>query len=313
MLRILLTCYLIFSSQLTHGFTNSKDDWKILQARPLVLACHKQDIDTGREILGMVEENMNRIAQDLNLEQINQIQIILAPSENEFQRLTAGSIPDWGVGAANPLSRTIFLKSPRYARPETDTESVVIHELAHILLGMVLNGQPVDRWFDEGFALQQSGEASMESKIIFARSLILGNSIPLSNIDAVLTFQRDKAGLAYQESHSALRYLVQQYGIGIIPKIVEQIRLGESMDAALRNAAGLSLDEFEYHWLNAMKKRYRWYIIFDFPILFSVLLVVFFLTAWVLTKNRNKKRKRMWDEEETKKTLQEMAENPIRD
>jgi len=313
MLRNLIAIYLIFITQFTYGITNPEKDWRYLQKGPVVLACHEQDMDTGEAVLGMLMQAVPRISRDLNLAQIDRIMVIIAPSEKAFQNMTSRSIPDWGVGAANPSSGTIFLKSPRFARPETDMELVVIHELAHVLLGIALEGQPVDRWFDEGFAVYQSGEESMSSKIIFARSLVTNNPIRLEQVDAVLTFHRDKAGLAYQESHAAVAYLIQEYGSETISRIIGRMRLGEDMDQALQNTIGLNLDDFEHLWLKAMKKKYQWYVLFDFPVLFSALLVSFFIAAWIMTRKRIKKRKQMWDEEETKETLQKMAENPISD
>jgi len=313
MLRNLLAIYLIFITQFTYGSSRSQEAWKTLQNGPALLFCHQHDLDTGKEILGILQSSLPRISSDLKLTQIRRITIIITPTEKEFQKMTSGSIPDWGIAAANPSNGTIYLKSPRFARPEIDLKSVVIHELSHVLLGMALDGQYIDRWFDEGFAVYQSGEASMSNKVLFARSLVTNNPIHLSQIDAVLTFQRDKAGLAYQESHAAIDYLIQQFGTETISNIVQQIRLSNDMDLALQHAIGMNQDTFESLWLKAMRNKYQWYIIFEFPVLFSALLILFFITAWMVTRKRINKRKKLWDEEETKEALKALEKNSTLD
>jgi hypothetical protein len=273
-------------------------EWRRLVRGKSVLHCYAEDLDHGSRILTIVEASIPGIADDLQLSTIGNVIIVIAPTEREFQRLTGGQIPEWGVGAADPSQSVVFLKSPRVARPEINIRQVLIHELSHVLLGMAVGSNPVDRWFDEGFAQYASGETGIRGGIVLARSLFTGHFLWLDEIDEVLTFRRDKANLAYQEARTAIYYLVDKYGDEVIAGIVRALKDGNEMDGALRAVIGMGFQDFQTDWYLAMKQKYRWYILMDFPLVFSLVIVILFLTAFIVTRRRIRKTKRIWEEEE---------------
>ena len=290
--------YTIFFAGLLYGSRSETSEWRRLVRGKYVLHCYAEDLDHGSRILNLAEASVPGIADALHLSSIGNIIIVIAPTDKEFQRLTGGQIPEWGVGAADPSQAVVFLKSPRIARPEINIRQVLVHELSHVLLGMAIDSKRVDRWFDEGFAQYASGETGIQGGIVLARSLFTGNFLWLDEIDEVLTFRRDKANLAYQEARTAIYYLIDNYGDEVIPSIVRVLKDGHGMDEALRAAIGMGFQDFQTDWYHAMKQKYRWYILMDFPLVFSLVVIILFLTAFIVTRKRIRKVKRNWEEEE---------------
>ena len=273
-------------------------EWKKLIRGSCVLHCHDSDMEHGRMVLSMAEERIPKIARDLKLSSVETVNIVIAPTDREFARITGGQIPEWGTGAADPSRSVIFLKSPRFARPEVDLKQVVIHELSHVILAMAVDQKPVDRWFDEGFAQWQSEEHRIGTAILLARSLLTGNVLWLDEIDEVLSFRRDKAALAYFEARSAIDFLIQEHGPQVLGDIVNQLRMEKGMDEALLATIDLGFQDFQTDWYHAMKRKYRWYILLDFRSALSLILVILFVTAFIATRLRIRKKKRLWAEED---------------
>jgi len=274
-----------------------RSEWQQLVRKPVVVYCHREDLKNGQRIMSIVENVLPGIEHDLGLVNPGKITIVIASSEKEFATVTGGQIPEWGIGAADPARGIVFLKSPRFAKPETNLNQVVAHELTHVVLGMILKGKDVSRWFDEGLAQYESGEGDMWGTILLARSIFAGEIIWLDDIDNVLNFRRHKAALAYQESRTAIDYLEEHYGRDVLARIIQALKKGDGMDNALVLSIGIGFHEFQNDWYRALKHKYRWYVFMDFPVVLSTLFVILFLTAFFVTRRRMRQKKEIWEKE----------------
>jgi len=268
--------------------------WRQLKHESVGVYCHRDDFINGEKVMAIAERAVPKIAQDLKMSGIEKIMIIIASSENEFDLFTQDQVPEWGVAAANPIQSIVYLKSPRFARNKMNLEQTVVHELAHIILAMVVRNRKIASWFDEGFAMFESGERGIGGRVLLSRSFLTGNEIRLDEIDEVLSFRRSKASLAYQESLSAVEYLIELYGIDSISQIALSLRAGGSMNEALLDVTGFGFEDFQTKWLEVMKKKYRWYIFMDFPLILSLCFVVLFLTAFAVTRRRAVRKREEW-------------------
>ncbi len=280
-------------------FPSAKAQWRKLVRGSIILYCHDKDIRYGESIVTIIEENVSRVADDLGLTTIGEIKVIIASSDQEFNTLTGQQIPEWGVAATDPGIAAIYLKSPYLSTSETDLEKVIIHELSHVIMCMALEGKPIDRWFDEGFAQYEAGEHDLRGTILLARGLVTGNIIWLNEIDDVLTFHRQKAALAYQVSYMAVQYLIDTYGNDVVVNVIQLLRDGKDMDEALFLSIGVGFQDFQDNWYGAMKKKYLYYLLLDFPFLFSLVLLILFFTALFITRKRMIQKRRMWELEES--------------
>jgi hypothetical protein len=264
---------------------------------PVVLYFQKADRFFAESAAKTIQKAMPDVMTEVGLSDPGEIHVVVAESEAVFRRLTSGSIPDWGVGAADPGSGFIFLKSPRIAEFDPDEKEIVVHELTHVMLGKAMAGYLAPRWFDEGLAQRMSGERQFSPSIRLARAFASGQVIWLDQIDDVLMFQKERAALAYETAHSALNYLVQNFGEDRIREIVRALAAGHSMDEAMQSAIGRTQGEFDSAWYETMRKRTRWAVFVDFPVLFSAALVILLALAFWRTQVRVRAKKRLWEQE----------------
>lgn len=291
--------FLMFFVVFTAASTGQSERWERLVKGQVVLHCVPEDLRLGDHVIGIVEDHLPRIIADFGQLVPQQFEIYIAPTEQAFHRLTGGQLPEWGVAAASPAQSTLFLKSSRFARPEIQLHQVVIHELSHIFLSRAMGGYEPERWFDEGLAQYEADEGGFGGSLRLARGMTSGQLVWLDEIDEVLAFKKDKAFLAYLEARSAIDFLVQTHGRGIIAEIISSLRTGKSMDEALLETTGTGFQDFQTDWYLDLKTKYRWAIFLDYPFLFSVLVAILFITAVIVRRKRTKCIVQSWEEQKS--------------
>jgi len=273
--------------------------WKRLVHGNVVLYCHESDLGNGASIVSIIDGALPRLLTDVGLAKPQSLTaqgltIFLASTRDEFQGLTGGAVPEWSSGAADARRAVLFLQSPRFADPDEPLERVVVHELAHAVLGAAMNGVEAERWFEEGFAMLESGETGFGESIQLMWNFLLGQALPLSEIEDVLTFKQPKAALAYRESRSAVNYFVEQYGSSAVGDLIAALRMGRSMDQAMVLATGISMKSFEAEWFNIMTRRSRNAVIVDGTVVLSVVFTTLFFAALVATRVRTRRIQEEW-------------------
>ncbi len=269
--------------------------WRRLARGNVILYCHENDLKNGERVLLTVAECSPKILEDLDLAEPDSLTLFLAGSRDEFSQMTDHQMPEWSAGAADARRSVLYLQSPRFADPDTKMETVVAHELGHAILGMAVRGAPVPRWFEEGFAMLESGESAWIGTVQLMRGFLFSGALDLSEIEDVLRFNRDRAALAYQESLAAVKYLVERFGPESIPDLVSVLRQGGTMAEAVRRVTGHPYRQFQAEWFESMKRKYRMALVLDSSLLLSLVFVMLFAAAWVSTKIRTERKKMEWE------------------
>ncbi|HEU5169891.1 MAG TPA: hypothetical protein VFU46_05100 [Gemmatimonadales bacterium] len=178
------------------------------------------------------------------------LRIILAPDAAAVDSLTRGRAPKWGVGFADPDTRTILLRADT-----PDIRRTLRHELAHLALRERVHVR-VPLWFDEGYAGWAAGEwerfGGLELNLAVA-----GGAVPdLRQLDAELRRSAGSAGPAYALAMSAVIELARRHPSGRLDPLLGRLAVGEGFDAAVQATTGLTPTRFEESWRRAVRGRY---------------------------------------------------------
>lgn len=271
-----------------------------LASAPVTVYFHAENKMIASLVLERAGASVDTTAAVLGLHRVRPITVIIVRSDDEFNRLTGGFVPEWSAGAALPQQAVICIKSGS-AVEEAEIVRIVRHETAHVLLAQALHNGSVPRWFDEGFA-EMTMPAGVQDLMIRLQSFSAGSTIDLDEVDNMLTFQRDKAGLAYCQSRAAVEFLLERFGDSSIRDIVGRIAAGSDFETAFSSTTGMAVGAFQTEWLAAMKSRYRWGILVQMPALFALLMAVGFTAAYIASRRRAALKRREWDEEESAET-----------
>ena len=118
---------------------------------------------------------------------------------------------EWAVGVTFVDKNRIVLRahgSALFSLLETFD-----HELSHALVHAMVPRERLPRWFSEGVAIWQSGEAVMKRLMEAQRAALTSNLMPLSELTRTFPRQGPKVSLSYAQSALFLRYLERHHGV----------------------------------------------------------------------------------------------------
>ena len=291
LLSALAVClvYLVSPASASEGWEQLESDHASVRFRPpdrLLADRVRQDVENG----------YRHVCRNLRLRADLRITVYLAPSGAEFDALTAGAVPDWGVGCALPGRRTIVLR--RVPGAPQNLRETVFHEVSHLLLRSGAGDLSVPTWFDEGVAMWNASEWRWGQSYEMAFAALWGGLIPLHNVDDVLAFASPKARLAYAESFFAVSHLVDLAGPDAPARLLEEMGAGRAFEEAFARTAGATPEEFETRWKKEAHERFGPVALLSASLDFWLLVTALFLTAYVATRLRNRRTIRRWEAEE---------------
>ena len=239
----------------------------------------------------------DEISRDLNTAEYDTFYVIIAPNRKAFRNYVGGKLPPWVGAYASPARKLMVLKSPRWNRDGSNFNTELIHELVHMILNKYVDSAEIPRWLDEGLAIFYSRDKRWQTATALSKAAATNSLIPLTDIDRVLKFSSIRAQLAYQQSYSAVHYLLTRYDIDALCLLLDGIKAGKSLSQSFQQAIGCSFSAFEEEWEVFVKDQYKWYWISDSDNLLWMIILILFLLSLVIIRLRNKRTIRGWEEQ----------------
>ncbi|NUM81465.1 hypothetical protein HUU42_11730 [bacterium] len=276
-----------------------------LSEPPFHIFFHSADKPAAVKLFQTVRVRRTEVEDFYGIPFKDSVSIIIASTEMEFNREAGGGIPDWGQAVAIPTQNRIVLKSPSMNALLTNLvqplDVIVVHEMSHVLFHQTI-GDPdrhVPRWLNEGCAMmvsKQSVQLEALEKAVLTKSLLR-----LDDIDDVLRYGDIKADLCYDQSYSAVNYLIERYGIGVVRTILARVDSTTDFETAFKISTGQSVYAFESDWENSLAKPVwtRWLTYVD-EFLWIVVLPFLFFSAWLMKRKAMKRKEQEWERDESK-------------
>jgi len=222
------------------------------------------------------------------------VQVRLAETADAYLSSAGSNVPDWSGAVAFPGKREILLKPGSYFDPETYQETL-IHELVHIYIADNFNNRDLPLWINEGCAMHLSKPALTWNEMI-----VLGNAfsneriVGFEAVDDLLRFGPAQAHLAYLQSFSAVRYLIEEFGNQKFRLILQNCTVEPDLNQIFYDQLDIGLSEFEDEWYLTMQERLRWVIFLQVENLLWLSLVVISVAVFIIIRLRNRKTVKNW-------------------
>ncbi|ETR74073.1 MAG: hypothetical protein OMM_00479 [Candidatus Magnetoglobus multicellularis str. Araruama] len=185
------------------------------------------------------------------------IRLIVINNRKDFLQVAEHPLT---LAFATPSRNQITIDYQSVITQPYSLETTLQHELCHILLGQHLK-MPVPRWLNEGIAQWASegiSEIIRPRGSVLHKAIISNTLIPFYRLDYSFPMESDAFVLAYEQSHSFVVYLVQQYGKESLLQILNQMKRGESLHSAIRFEYGVSLLQLERDWRATHAQFFTW-------------------------------------------------------
>lgn len=203
----------------------------------------------GHVVAIILEEAYQKVGSDLGFYPEDSITTILY-SATQFTDVTRA--PAWSGGIYDGKIRIPV----GGLRERTDVlEKVIFHEYTHAVVHRMGGGR-VPVWLNEGIAQYEEGqEGDSEQRFRFLVSS--GNIVPLTYLEgSFMAMDQNQAMVAYIEGLSAVKYILEEYGAGILIRLVCNYKDGKGSEAAIKDTFQMTYKEFQESWTRNLKKRY---------------------------------------------------------
>jgi len=275
-------------------------DWAGLTERSehFILYYHPQDKRASNNLLLAAEREFARITDLIGVRPDETIHLYLARDRQEFQQLTSGAIPEWGIGVAVPARNRIVLIAAGADRNNQSLRQVLTHELSHIVFHRAMGVVRPPRWLDEGLAMYISHEWKLGRSVLVARALLFGSLIPLDEIDRVNTFAHPQADLAYTESFLAVAFIVERFGESALRELIGELARSGDLDLAMGISLGMTYREFLRQWNSEVVRRFNWVSIISDPFVLWGFMLALFVIVFLLKRRYTRRTMRQWELQE---------------
>lgn len=176
-----------------------------------------------------------------------------------FQAIQPGAPPDWADGTAWPRQGLIFLHSPHDRPGDAEPlETVLDHEMVHVLVGRAFAPRPVPRWLQEGLAQVVAGELGPQVVDTITNARLYGGLIPIDTL--VRGFPSDVLGarLAYAQSADFVAWLVAEAGEDGLRRLIQAMANGDTVESTLWEVTGRRLPELQAAWEDRWADPWLW-------------------------------------------------------
>jgi len=228
----------------------------------------------------------------------NRIKIFFPESENDYEKLTGGRLPEWSGAVAISENRIIIIKPQKLI----DNRLLLItikHELIHIVIADKYYENNLPLWLNEGLATYLSNNYLEENEgIIISNAIAADKILELNKINQLMKLNTASANLAYLEAKIAVEYLIKEIGISQLPNFLDDLNNSKNSNLTFKKYLGYDLIDFEFYWYNYLKDKYEGMLILNFDNIFWYVLILIVIIAFVVVKIRNYKKMKSWKMEE---------------
>jgi len=281
---------------LSHPSAATNAPMLTLEQSPFVIYHDVRDTSYARQAANILTRALEDIRFDFDIDIADNFHIYIMPTRKSFLATLESGLPQWTGAFAVPDQQLMVVKSPRWNNQDKYNHSLV-HELVHLTIHRVVGLHTIPRWLDEGLAIFYAEETRWHQATAISKALATRSIIPLSEIDDVLNFHPQKADLAYQQSYSAVRYLLATYDIEALHRILYGLKEGKSINECFIFATGSTFENFEKEWQGMIAKTHRWVWLYELDTYIWALIIGLLILAFLVRQWRNRRIKREWQQE----------------
>ncbi len=167
------------------------------------------------------------------------IRVRLVPEGVELAR----NAPTWVAGFADASRDLVVLFPERIGSyPYGSLETVLQHEVAHVLTARAAGGRRVPRWFNEGLASAAERTWGLGARSRFAWELVAGGRLTATELEGLFARGPRDVSRAYALSDALVRDLLERYGPHTPARILSTMARGAPFEIALYAATGAPVD-----------------------------------------------------------------------
>ena len=202
------------------------------------------------------------LSKQLHIENIQPLEIFIYADKQDFFNALPPFAAEWTGGRMFPDYGVIMIN---FAPDNMEWGlRATSHELSHAVLHSKIRGTigelSIPHWLDEGLAVynettDHAPDEQFERR--FQLAALRNNLIPLKKLELQFPEDSDQAELAYGQSYSAVKFLIEAHGVEKFSALLDIYERGALPDDGLIQVYDMNQDEIENAWRKNIGARTR--------------------------------------------------------
>ena len=228
-------------------FDDTRYTWRGLTEGEITLYWYNGDEAFAQELMDTAQEAMSKVTGNTGTRLEKPVQLYIYADSQDLKG--AMIFPqEWTGGVAYTRNGVIAIGiSPG----NLDWgKGAISHELTHLVVHQITlnpySGLPT--WLDEGLAMYSEGTLHPSFQAVFSQAIADGNLITVRSLSSPFSAYAEESYLAYAQSYSLVKFLIDSYGEGKMSELLEIFRQGSTYDGSLENVYGFDMDGLNSRW-----------------------------------------------------------------
>jgi len=221
--------------------------WRSLTEGKVTIHWYEGDESFARGLMEVAQEALVRLAESTGAELEKPVNIYIYAGAQDLQG--AMIFPqEWTGGVAFTRYSTIAIG---IAPGEVSWgRRAMAHELTHLVIHQVVFNPYSDlpTWLDEGIAMYAEGPLEPVFAALLNKATEEGNLISVRSLSSPFSAFAEQSALAYAQSYSLVKFLVENYGQSQMLELLHTFREGSGYDEALLRVYGFDMDGLDSLW-----------------------------------------------------------------
>ena len=238
------------SPQYSFRYSDNRFPWQSLEDGHLRLHWYAGDLSFGQNALDSARNGIERTSRLLSTNLSQPVDIYIYANSNDLKATIDASGQAWVSGHASPDLYLAFVSITPGPEQALNMDRKIPHELAHILTYEMAGERYLllPMWLREGIATISEIYPSLDYPRSLEYAVEAEGLLSFANLCGDFPTDASSRFLAYAQSESFTRYLVDQYGISGLNRLVQAYGDGLGCEQGVQSALGVPLAELEYAW-----------------------------------------------------------------
>lgn len=241
----------VYTSPPTRFFyDDNRFNWRELGEKPFRVHWSEGDLAFAQNVLDTTQNGLSRIQALLPLPAPAHLDIYVYPDARSLQPALQTGAQEWVAGHAAPDLGVIVVSLPEGPEQRLLMQQRLPHELMHIMLYQYTRQgyKELPTWLNEGLASLAELYPNPDYPLALQDAAERDSLLPLETL--CHPFPRDayNALLAYAESASFTRYLLDTHGAPGLQDVVTAYANGLDCQSGVEAALGRGLEQLERDW-----------------------------------------------------------------
>ena len=225
--------------------------WQTLEGDVVRIHWYQGAPEFGRRALQIGDRAVKDAAALLGVDESVPIDFFVYADRDPFYNVIGPALQENVGGLAVPEIRTLFANIAPSDVADPWVSLVVPHELTHIVFDTATKNPYHDppHWMNEGLADYLAIGYASDARSNVERAVRNGDLMPLRALSLRFPSTDDRFSLGYDESVSAIDYLVRTHGRAALVQLIQSYADGVADDEAFQSALGVDVAGFEAGWL----------------------------------------------------------------